>query len=150
MVARAGAGQEPRGADFEGRSSIMSSSREAMLGKIREALRDVPRSERPEDVAIDRSYLMAAPSPRNALIEHFLDRVSEYKAAVRKVSPSELPRAIAEACAARGVRRLVVPADLPHAWIPDGVEMLREPGLTNDQLDGSDGVLTSCALGIAQ
>ena len=43
-----------------------------------------------------------------------------------------------------------MPADLPHAWIPAGVEMLREPGLTNDQLDGSDGVLTACALGIAQ
>src|SRR3954468_20650857 len=118
MVARARAGQGPRGADLEGRSGIMSASREAMLGKIREALRDVPRAERPEDVAIDRSYRPDDRSPREALIEQFIDRVSEYKAAVRKVAPADLPRAIAEACAARGVKRLVVPADLPGAWVP--------------------------------
>jgi len=44
----------------------------------------------------------------------------------------------------------VVPADLPADWAPPGVELLRDDGLTNDQLDASDGVLTGCALGIAQ
>ena len=92
MVARARAGQGPRGADLEGRSGIMSAAREAMLGKIREALRDVPRAERPEDVAIDRSYRPDDRSPREALIEHFIDRVSEYKAAVRKVAAADLPQ----------------------------------------------------------
>jgi L-lactate dehydrogenase complex protein LldG len=48
------------------------------------------------------------------------------------------------------VRRLVVPADLPEGWAPAGVALLRDPGLTNEQLDESDGVLTGCALGIAQ
>jgi L-lactate dehydrogenase complex protein LldG len=48
------------------------------------------------------------------------------------------------------VRRLVVPRDLPPGWIPPDVEALRDPGLTHDQLDTSDGVLTACALGIAQ
>ena len=49
--------------------------------------------------------------------------------------PPDLPAAIAAACAARGVRRLVVPADLPDGWLPAGVELLRDPGLTDDQLD---------------
>jgi L-lactate dehydrogenase complex protein LldG len=128
----------------------MSVAREAILGKIREALRDVPPSERPEDVAIDRSYRAVDPAPRGELIDHFIERVAEYKAAVRKVAPGDLPRAIAEACAARGVKRLVVPADLPHEWAPPGVALVREPGLTNDQLEQSDGVLTACALGITQ
>src|SRR5439155_7454585 len=56
----------------------------------------------------------------------------------------------AAACAARGVRRLVVPADLPEGWAPAGVELLRDPGLTNEQLEDSGGVLTASALGIAQ
>src|SRR5262249_31173018 len=123
---------------------------EAMLGKIRDALRDVPREECPEDVAIDRSYRSVDPSPRAELVEHFIDRVAEYKAVVRKVSPAELPRAVSEACKARGVNRLGVPADWPIEWVPAGVTALREPGLTNDQLERSDGVLTACALGIAQ
>jgi L-lactate dehydrogenase complex protein LldG len=128
----------------------MNQAREAMLDRIRTALRDVPPSERPEDVAVDRSYRMVDPAPRVKLIEEFIERVSEYKAAVHRVAPVELPRAIAEACAARGVKQLVVPADLPQEWAPPGVTLLREPGLTNEQLERSDGVLTGCAVGIAQ
>jgi L-lactate dehydrogenase complex protein LldG len=128
----------------------MSSARESVLAKIREALRDVPREERPENVTIDRSYRAVDPSPREALIEQFVDRVSESKATVRKVASVDLPLAIIEACAVRGVKRLVVPADLPDGWVPAGIGILREPGLTNDQLERSDGVLTACALGIAQ
>jgi L-lactate dehydrogenase complex protein LldG len=48
------------------------------------------------------------------------------------------------------VRRLVVPPDLPDEWAPPGVELLRDAPLSLDQLDTSDGVLTGCALGIAQ
>ena len=66
------------------------------------------------------------------------------------VAPADLPDAIAAACTARGVRRLVVPADLPAGWAPADIELLKDPGLTNEQLDTSDGVLTGCALGIAQ
>jgi len=45
-----------------------------------------------------------------------------------------------------------VPADLPDRWAPAEVELLRDTGgaLSNEQLDASDGVLTGCALGIAQ
>ena len=53
----------------------------------------------------------------------------------------------------RGLERLVVPSDLPEEWVPDGLELLKESPdnqLGNDELDSSDGVLTGCALGIAQ
>ena len=64
----------------------------------------------------------------------------------------QLGSAITAACAARGVRRLIAPADLPESWVPAEVELLRDTGgaLSNEQLDASDGVLTGCALGIAQ
>ena len=66
-------------------------------------------------------------------------------------SPPETSReAIADACRTRGVKRLAVPADLPPEWEPPGVALVREPGLTNDDLESSDGVLTASALGIAQ
>ncbi|MGZ3598655.1 MAG: LutC/YkgG family protein, partial [Ktedonobacterales bacterium] len=53
---------------------------------------------------------------------------------------------------------LAIPPDIPSAWLTDlassGVELLRdEPGtapLSYAQLDSSDGVLTGCALAIAQ
>jgi L-lactate dehydrogenase complex protein LldG len=128
----------------------MSAARDEIFRRIRMALRDVPADETPEAVPVARAYRRSDPAPRAELTERFAERVAEYKAAVRTVAPADLPGAIAAACAARGVRRLVVPADLPEGWAPAGVELLRDPGLTNRQLDESDGVLTACTLGIAQ
>lgn len=128
----------------------MTSSRETVLNRIRAALKDVPPSEHPEDVAVDRGYLQVDESPEKERLERFIERVREYKAKVKIARPDDLAAAIAESCAARGVRRLVVPADLPEGWTPPSVELVREPGLTNEQLDRSDGVLTASALGIAQ
>jgi len=125
-------------------------ARGEILGRVRAALADVPASERPEAVPVARAYRTADPSPREALVEQFVERVREYKAVVRRVAAAELAGAIAGSCAARGVRRLAVPADLPAGWAPDGVALVREPGLTVDQIEACDGVLTACALGVAQ
>lgn len=128
----------------------MTSARDQILRKIRDSLGDIPRDETPEDVPVARAYRRADPTPREEQVRCFIERVAEYKANVHRILPSELCGAIASACTARGVHRLVVPSDLPAGWAPEGVELLRDPGLTNDQLDSSDGVLTACALGIAQ
>jgi L-lactate dehydrogenase complex protein LldG len=120
------------------------------LNRIRAALKDVPPTEKPEDVAVDRDYLHVDEAPEKERLERFIERVREYKARVKIARPDGLAAAIADSCAARDVKRLVVPADLPDGWTPPGVEMIREPGLSNEQLDRSDGVLTACALGIAQ
>ncbi|WP_165072215.1 LutC/YkgG family protein [Paludisphaera rhizosphaerae] len=128
----------------------MSSPRDVVLGRIRAALKDVPPTEQPKDVYIDRAYLHVDDGDVHKRLELFIDRVRDYKAKVKVVRPEALAAAIVESCAARSVKRLVVPADLPDGWAPPGVELVREPGLTNEQLDQSDGVLTACALGIAQ
>jgi L-lactate dehydrogenase complex protein LldG len=128
----------------------MNPARDEILRRVRSALRDVPGHERPEDVAVARDYRQAGGSTRAELVERFVDRLVDYKARVRRVTLGELPGAIAAACAARGVCTLVMPADVPAEWSPPGLELLRDDGLTNAQLDASDGVLTGCALGIAQ
>jgi L-lactate dehydrogenase complex protein LldG len=130
--------------------AIVSRAKDEILGRIRHALRDVPTSETPDAVPVARTYRTVDESSRDEMVEHFIDRVAEYKARVVRVAAADLPAAIASACAGRGVRRLVVPADLPEGWAPEGVELLRDPGLSNDQIETSDGVLTGCALGIAQ
>ncbi len=126
-------------------------AKDAILGRIHEALRDVPPGETPDDVPIARTYRTTDPDSRHDdRIGLFVERVSEYKATVGRVKTSALPAAIAAACGTRGVKRLVVPADIAPEWLPPGVEILRDPGLTIDQLEKSDGVLTTCSLGIAQ
>ena len=131
----------------------MASARETILWRIRHATRDVPESERPEDVAVERGYRHEDEASREEIVERFAENVAEYEATVRRVSTGELPGAIGEILARRGVKRLVIPPHLPKEWVPEGIEALRDaarPCLTNEELDTSDGVLTGCALGIAQ
>ncbi len=127
----------------------MNGSRQLILDRVRKALADVPPGEAPADVRVARSYLTADPHPDDR-VDRFVERVSEYRAKVHRVEPADLPSAIARCCAARNVRRLVLPNDIPDAWIPESVTPLRDTALTNDDLNASDGVLTGCALGIAQ
>jgi L-lactate dehydrogenase complex protein LldG len=124
--------------------------RAAVLGAIRSALSDVPRDETPHDVAVVRDYRRRVEWNRQELVERLADRLAEYKASVRRVSPAEIPAAIAEACERRGVLRLVVPAGAQDAWIPDEVLALRDPGLSNEDLDRSNGVVTGCRVAIAE
>ena len=131
----------------------MATARETILWRIRHATRDVPEEERPEDVAVERAYRKQDEAVRGEIVARFAERAAEYEAEVHRVSPGELPLAIEEALRRRGVRRLVVPPYLPKEWIPEGVEALHDAArsrLTDQELDESDGVLTGCALGIAQ
>ncbi len=134
------------------RRNRQKTSREIMLERIQSALRDVTESEQSEELSVKRSYRHSEAVPDEERIERFIERVVDYKAVVHRVKGHELPSVIAACCAARSLHRLVVPTDMPSAWLPEGVEILSdtEAPLTYDQLDSSDGVLTSCAVGIAQ
>ncbi len=127
----------------------MSDAREEILKRVRAALADVPSGETPDDVLVDRSYLTTDTNPENR-VDRFVERVSEYRAKVHRVEADALPSTIASICSSRGIRRLVLPTDIPEAWIPADLTPLRDDSLTDAQLNESDGVLTGCALGIAQ
>ncbi|HLL98105.1 MAG TPA: lactate utilization protein C [Rubrobacteraceae bacterium] len=126
----------------------MATAKETILWRIRRATRNVP-----EDVTVERGYRKEDTAAREEIVERFAESVAEYEATVRRIKTDELSGAIEEALARRGVKRLVIPPYLPKEWIPEGIETLRDaarPRLTNEELDASDGVLTGCALGIAQ
>ncbi len=127
-------------------------AREAVLSRIQTALRDVPANEQPEEISVERTFKRQSTEPRSDIIERFVERVTEYKAVVHRIEENELPAAIATACTSHNIHRLVVPNDIPSSWVPEAIKVLRdtESALSYDQLDTSDGVLTGCALGIAQ
>lgn len=131
--------------------SAGNTARNEMLHRIRTALRDVPAREQPQDVVVVRDYRHSETAVHEEVVERFVERVAEYKVTVQRIEETSLPEAIAAACATRGVRRLVVPKDVPERWLPAEVERLEDDStLSYEQLDTSDGVLTGCALGIAQ
>jgi L-lactate dehydrogenase complex protein LldG len=132
---------------------LVATARETILWRIRHATRDVPEAERPEDVRVERGYRTEEDAPREERVARFAQITAEYDAEVHRVGHDELPGAIEEALERRGVKRLVVPPYLPKGWIPERVQTLPDAArsrLTDKELDESDGVLTGCALGIAQ
>ena len=131
----------------------MAAGKETILWRVRHATGDVPEGERPEDVPVERGYRTEDDAPREEIVDRFAENVAEYEATVHRVEEADLPGRIWEILKKRGLKRLVVPPLLPESWIPEGVEVLRDaarPRLSNEELDGADGVLTGCALGISQ
>jgi L-lactate dehydrogenase complex protein LldG len=126
-----------------------ATAREIILQRIRMALDDATAGAL--EPVIPRAYRQADDAPRDEIITRFIERVGEYKATVHETTTAELPHAIAAAVARRGIRRLVVPIGIPETWLPADIALLRdEPPLTKEALASSDGVLTTCALGVAQ
>jgi L-lactate dehydrogenase complex protein LldG len=73
--------------------------------------------------------------------------VADDRAVVHRVSAGELDAALAEAAGRLGLRRVGTTLDSDLG----DVELVRdEPPLSIADLDGLDGVLTGCALGIAE
>jgi L-lactate dehydrogenase complex protein LldG len=123
------------------------SAREEILQRVRSALGpgapvpDVPRGYR------DAGTLGAAGN--DVAVERFCERVAEYRATVQRVERGGLADAVAEACGRHGARRIAVPEGAPGE-IP-GIELVVDaPPLSPRDLDGLDGVLTGCALAIAE
>jgi L-lactate dehydrogenase complex protein LldG len=83
-------------------------------------------------------------------VDTFIARLHHYEAQTRRVLEGELDAAVGAALDERGVRRVVAPDGVPEAWLA-GIEPLRDtPPLDAHALDRTDGVVTTCAVAIAQ
>jgi L-lactate dehydrogenase complex protein LldG len=129
---------------------VSREQRAAVLGAIRGALADVPREEGPGDVVVPRDYLEARPAQRAEVLERFVERTGHYRATVNRTSDGAVRRLLAEVLETEGARRIVIPPDLPARWRPKGFELVEDDQLATLELDAMDGVITGCAVAIAE
>ena len=127
----------------------MNEAREEVLRRVRVALRDVS-AKNAQMGDVDRTYHRVGSSRPDEVVATFAHRVAEYRANVRQSPVAELQGLVEEVCRTHGVRRLVVPRDLPPAWLPRGITLLPDEELSTAELNAADGVMTGCALAIAQ
>jgi L-lactate dehydrogenase complex protein LldG len=125
------------------------SSREKMLARIRAATADITSVPQ-----VPRRYKPAGRGPGQgdeALVSRFEERASDYRATVRRGRPADAAQVIAGAVAARGARRIGVPRGFPAQWsaVLTGA-VLDDPALDIPALDALDGVVTTCAVAIAE
>lgn len=119
---------------MNGRSE--NGAREAILARMRRALADA--GDAPE---APREYRRAL-DPGADVVAMLIDRLVDYKANVHHGIAS-IPAALGDA------KRVVVPADLPREWLLGGADFIADNGLSTEDLDGMDAVLTGCAAAVA-
>jgi L-lactate dehydrogenase complex protein LldG len=122
-----------------------ASGRDAILARIREAIRDAPSLPEAE-----RSYRRRSERSPGEIASLFAERVSEYRADAVHARAGVVGEVVAERCRRRGVERLAVPEGLPEAWRPQGPELIPGHGLGPSELDAVGGVLSGCAVAIAE
>ena len=112
------------------------SARDEILGRVRSAIRD---AEPPSNIA--REYRTATDDD----LQTFFDRLAHYEAKTHQVAEHDLDQAVRELL---GDGKIVAPAGIPDAWVAN--PLTDEPPLDPHDLDACDGVITTCALAIAQ
>ena len=125
-------------------------ARAQILARVRAAVADIPDGTGGPGGGVGRDYTTASPFSGAALVAHFAERAADYRARVRPTSPVAIADTVAEALAEHGATVVAVPTDLPGAWRPAGVELVPDDALDPRALDALDGVLTGCALAIAE
>lgn len=105
-------------------------AREEILARVRQAVAGAP------EVEIPRGYRTTIPI--EDLVGRFAERVDDYRATVHVVPSSGVPAKIAELTAGR---RMAVPDGLAQEWWP---------AVPESDLARADGVITGCAVGIAE
>ena len=127
---------------------MRTAARDDVLARIRNALGPDPQVPQ-----VTRGYRTAGEHSPGApeLLDLLVDRLVDYKAGVTRCTAAELPAAITEVLARTAPGgRIVVPPELPGAWTGDR-DVLRDDGTTTtDELDTVAGVLTACAVAVAE
>jgi L-lactate dehydrogenase complex protein LldG len=132
-----------------GTEKHMSSAREEILARIRQNCAGTDEDAAMSYARIERGYQQTAQKSRTEILELFKERLREYDASVHEAREAEAAELCARLLKERGVRRVVIPADLPSAW-QAGAEFIVDDGMDAQALDQLDGVMTGATLAIAE
>lgn len=129
-------------------------SRQAILGRVRAAGAGfAPPS-------VPRNYRQAGAVPQpdlDTMLEIFIDRLVDYRADVTRCAVDDVGRVVAGYLSTEDAARIVVPDGFPDEWVEAAANGERglvrlddaEP-LSVDELDAADGVVTTCAVAVAE
>ena len=122
----------------------MSIARTEILAKIRSAHSDLPYE------AINRDYRQGGTLDADGRLRLFEDRLRDYGATVYRSSEHGIKQTISDALTSRRKQSMLIPKGLPAIWLSESALFIRDENLSYAALDSSEGVLTTCALAIAE
>lgn len=115
-------------------------AREEIFGRVRAAIGRQPSND------IPREYRQTTQDG----VEQFLERLAHYDARAIHTTESDLEATVQTTLEQRDARNVIAPAGVPAGWLTTVNPIKDTPPLDNDALDAVDGVVTTCALAIAQ
>jgi len=120
----------------------MTAARDEILARVRDALGPAPAPA----TTIPREYRATTPDGLDA----FLERLAHYDARAIQTTESDLDATVRTRLEQRDARNIIAPDGIPAGWLTTVNRLIDTPPLDNDALDEADGVVTTCALAIAQ
>lgn len=125
-------------------------ARNEILAAIQRSLEALPRSSTDDHAAIARSYIQEGKLDAAERVHLFEERLRDYDTDVYRCAEAGLPGIIASALITAGHSRLLVTNEILKEWLPPApFEFSRDEGLSYQELDRSEGVLTACVVAIA-
>lgn len=122
----------------------MTSAREEILSRIRQC-----RATR--DVTVPRDYFAPGSVHIGNVVGLLAERIDDYRATVHTSTLAQASAQIGSILTATGRARIVVPPGFPDELLADAAidRIDDDPPLTAEELDATDGVITTCACAIA-
>lgn len=119
-------------------------AREAILSRVRSAIG--PNSP---EADYERRYQVTGALSHDERIELFQHRLADYGAGVFPCRSAGIASIVADRLRARGAAMVATPPDIPKEWLPAVTNFVEDLNLTYQQIEACDGVLTGCAVAIA-
>jgi L-lactate dehydrogenase complex protein LldG len=134
---------------------MSNTARDQILARIRAASRAADGDADAAYAAVPRDYLRAHhDAGRHDIAALFAERAADYRAVVERVPGAGLAAAISRVLSAATPGPFLVPDGLPGDWlagVPGEITLARdEPPLSPAELDRMSGVVTGCAVAIAE
>lgn len=126
----------------------MTTARETVLGRVRDALALAPAADTP----VPRAYRTGRTLPDEKRLALLTDRLVDYKAQVHPCTADRTAEVVAEVLRERGARRIGVPAGLDAQWLTayDGEVRQDSADIPAPLLDALDAVVTASAVSCAE
>jgi len=123
------------------------SARDEIIARIRASQTGQPPAPPPSA----HDYRRVWEADRATIVQCFVDRLAAYHVTVLHARGDGGIRDVATAqLAARGITRLVIPADMPASWRPADPAPIEDTGLTCQDLDAAQGAMTGSLMGVAE
>lgn len=129
---------------------MTAGSRQVVLERIRAGLAEIAGDAKTGYAELPRNYKQQGSMSTDEKLALMVERLREYDAEVTECPASALDETIAAQIAHSGRHVLMAPAGLPQNWLASGADWRVDHGLSHEQIEEAEGVVTGSFCAVAE